>query len=72
VIATSSSARHLARAGVDAGIDYTSHDVVARVRGLTGGRDVAWAMPGGAPAALVERHLVVDIAGDLKTYRRED
>jgi hypothetical protein len=36
------------------------------------GRDVAWAMPGGAPAALAERHLVVDIAGDLKTYRRED
>jgi hypothetical protein len=36
------------------------------------GRDVVWAMPGGAPAALAERHLVVDIAGDLKTYRRED
>jgi len=36
------------------------------------GRNVAWAMQGGAPAALAERHLVVDIAGDLKTYRRED
>jgi len=35
------------------------------------GRDVAWTMPGGAPAALAERHLVVEIAGDLKTYRRE-
>jgi hypothetical protein len=35
------------------------------------GRNVAWAMPGGAPAALAERHLVVEIAGDLKTYRRD-
>jgi hypothetical protein len=35
------------------------------------GRDVAWTRPGGAPAALAERHLVVEIAGDVKTYRRE-
>jgi hypothetical protein len=35
------------------------------------GRDVAWTMPGGAPAALAERHLVVEVVGDLKTYRRE-
>ena len=36
------------------------------------GRDVQWVMPGGAPAARTERHLVVEIAGDLKTYRQED
>jgi hypothetical protein len=36
------------------------------------GRDVAWALPGDAAGALTERHLVVEIAGDLKTYRRED
>jgi hypothetical protein len=35
------------------------------------GRDVMWAMPDGAAAAQAERHLVVEIAGDLKTYRRE-
>jgi hypothetical protein len=35
------------------------------------GRDIEWAIDGGAPAALAERHLVVEIAGDLKTYRRE-
>jgi uncharacterized iron-regulated membrane protein len=35
------------------------------------GRGIAWTMPGGAPAALAERHLVVEIAGDLKTYRPE-
>jgi hypothetical protein len=35
------------------------------------GRDVEWALSGGAPAALAERHLVVEIAGELKTYRRE-
>jgi hypothetical protein len=34
------------------------------------GRDVNWAMDGGASAALAERHLVVEIAGDVKTYRR--
>jgi hypothetical protein len=33
-------------------------------------RDVAWALPGGAPSALTERHLVVEIAGELKTYRQ--
>ena len=36
------------------------------------GRPVAWTMPGGAPAALAESHLVVEIVNDLKTYRRED
>ena len=36
------------------------------------GRAVAWTVPGGAPAARAERHLVVEIAGDLKTYRRGD
>jgi hypothetical protein len=35
------------------------------------GRRVEWALPGEAPAARDERHLVVEIAGDLKTYRRE-
>jgi hypothetical protein len=35
------------------------------------GRDVEWAIEGGATAALAERHLVVETAGDLKTYRRE-
>ena len=35
------------------------------------GRQVAWAMPGGAPTALTQRHLVVEIAGGLKTYRTE-
>jgi len=35
------------------------------------GRDVDWALPGGAPAALEERHLVVDVSGDRKTYRQE-
>jgi hypothetical protein len=35
------------------------------------GRQVAWAMPGGAPTALTQRHLVVDIDGGLKTYRAE-
>jgi hypothetical protein len=34
------------------------------------GRDVAWAMDGGPPAAQAERHLVVEIAGDVKTYRQ--
>jgi hypothetical protein len=36
------------------------------------GRRVAWALPGDAPAALGERHLVIEIAGDLKTYRPDD
>ena len=35
------------------------------------GRDVDWAMPGGPLTALTERHLIVEIAGGLKTYRRE-
>jgi hypothetical protein len=35
------------------------------------GRDVEWALPGGAPAAMTQRHLVVEIAGELKTYRQE-
>jgi hypothetical protein len=35
------------------------------------GRDVHWTLPGGARAALAERHLVVEIVGELKTYRRE-
>jgi hypothetical protein len=34
------------------------------------GRGVAWAMDGGAPNARTERHLVVEIAGDVKTYRQ--
>jgi hypothetical protein len=34
-------------------------------------RHVEWELPGGAPAALNERHLVVEIVGELKTYRRE-
>ena len=34
------------------------------------GRDVHWAMPGGAAGALGERELVVELAGDAKTYRR--
>jgi hypothetical protein len=33
------------------------------------GRDVEWQLPGGAPIALTHRHLVVDVAGELKTYR---
>jgi fatty acid desaturase len=35
------------------------------------GRQVAWGLSGGAPAALLQRHLVVEVADDLKTYRRE-
>jgi hypothetical protein len=35
------------------------------------GRDVEWALPGGVPAALTERHLIVEIAGEHKTYRQE-
>lgn len=35
------------------------------------GRAVTWAIPGDAPAAQAERHLVVEISGDLKTYRQE-
>jgi fatty acid desaturase len=35
------------------------------------GRQVAWALPGGAHAALTQRHLVVEVGDDLKTYRRE-
>ena len=36
------------------------------------GRALDWALPGGASAALAERHLVVDVAGDVKAYRRTD
>jgi hypothetical protein len=35
------------------------------------GRDIEWALPGGAHTALTQRHLVVDVAGELKTYRAE-
>jgi hypothetical protein len=34
-------------------------------------RQVVWEMPGGAPAALMQRDLVVEVAGGIKTYRRE-
>jgi hypothetical protein len=35
------------------------------------GRQIGWAMPGGAPSALAQRHLVVELTGGLKTYRPE-
>ena len=56
VIGTSSSAQRLAAADLDAGIDYTSADVAARVRELTDGRgvDVAFEHAGSPhfPAAM--------------------
>lgn len=35
------------------------------------GHRVHWAMPGGAYGAATQRHLVVELDSDLKTYRRE-
>jgi hypothetical protein len=35
------------------------------------GRRLRWAMPGGAPTARAEHHLVIELDGDVKTYRRE-
>jgi hypothetical protein len=35
------------------------------------GRRVRWAMPGGARTARAHRHLVIEVHGDVKTYRRE-
>jgi hypothetical protein len=35
------------------------------------GHRVRWAMPGGADGAITQRHLVVELDGDLKTYRRQ-
>jgi hypothetical protein len=36
------------------------------------GREVDWALPGGAPVAVAERHLLVEVEGNRKTYRRSD
>jgi hypothetical protein len=35
------------------------------------GRRLRWAMPGGARGARDQAHLVVEVHGDVKTYRRE-
>jgi hypothetical protein len=35
------------------------------------GRAVRWNMPGGVDTAQTDRHLIVEIVGDVKTYRRE-
>jgi hypothetical protein len=35
------------------------------------GHRVHWAMPGGAYGAVTQQHLVVELDGDLKTYRRK-
>ena len=35
------------------------------------GRAVRWNMPGGVDTAQTHRHLIVEIDGDVKTYRRE-
>jgi hypothetical protein len=35
------------------------------------GRRVRWAMPGGVRTARAEQHLVIDVEGDVKLYRRE-
>ena len=34
------------------------------------GRRIRWNMPGGVRTARAQRHLIVDIDGDVKTYRR--
>ena len=34
------------------------------------GRAVRWSLPGGALAACSAEHLVIEVDGDLKTYRR--
>jgi hypothetical protein len=34
------------------------------------GRPVRWSMPGGVRTARAQRHLVIDLDGDQKTYRR--
>jgi hypothetical protein len=34
------------------------------------GRAVRWSLPGGALAAAQAEHLVIEVDGDLKTYRR--
>ncbi len=34
------------------------------------GRRVTWTMPGGALGAHAQRHLVVELDGDVKTYHR--
>jgi hypothetical protein len=34
------------------------------------GRRIVWAMPGGVRTAPSQRHLIVEIDGDVKTYRR--
>jgi hypothetical protein len=36
------------------------------------GREVDWALAGGAPVGVAERHLVVEVEGNRKTYRRSD
>jgi hypothetical protein len=33
-------------------------------------RRIRWAMPGGVRTARAQRHLVVELDGDVKTYRR--
>jgi hypothetical protein len=35
------------------------------------GRRVRWSMPGGVRTARAQGHLVVDLEGDVKIYRRE-
>lgn len=35
------------------------------------GRGVRWAMPGGIRTARAQQHLVVELDGDTKVYRRE-
>jgi hypothetical protein len=34
------------------------------------GRRLRWAMPGGARTARAQQHLVIELDGDVKTYRR--
>jgi hypothetical protein len=34
------------------------------------GRRIRWAMPGGARTARAQRHLIVELDGDVKIYRR--
>ena len=34
------------------------------------GRRIRWSMPGGVRTARAQRHLIVELDGDVKTYRR--
>ena len=35
------------------------------------GRSIRWTMPGGVRTARAHEHLIIEVHGDVKTYRRE-